>query len=127
MTHWADQYVGLPPEGAWPCWALVRKVWMERIGFFMPSFDGQEKETAVRLGSEKFHQVAVGDEQELDAVLIWVPKRDASADTGFRNAETHIGVVAAKGLVLHVEQGRASVIEPIKRVKVSRVLRGPWA
>lgn len=127
MTHWADEYVGRPAEGARPCWALVRRVWIDRLGFVMPSFDEHDKEQAVRLGAEAFTSVPLGQEQELDAVMMVVPVRDRAGQTGFRHAETHIGVVVAPGLILHVEHGKRAVVEAIRDQKVSRVLRGPWA
>lgn len=125
--HWADAYVGRPASGARPCWELVRRVWIDRLGFVMPSFDEHDKEAAVRLGAEKFTAVTLGQEQELDAVMMRVPMRDRAGATGFRHAETHIGVVVSRGLVLHVEQGRTAVVEPIRSQQVSRILRGPWA
>jgi hypothetical protein len=125
--HWADRYVGLPAQGKRPCWQLVRQVWIDRLGFEMPSFeDERDSERAVAIGSQTFTAVPRGQEKELDAVMVYVPMRDKSSPAGFRNAETHVGVIVAPGLVLHVEQDRTAVIEPIKRLKVSRILRGPW-
>lgn len=127
MACWADAYVGSPAEGARPCWALVRRVWVDRLGFVMPSFDEHDKEQAVRLGTAEFVPVERGKEQELDVVMMLVPMRDAKAPRGFRTSETHVGVVVAPGLVLHVEQGRTATVDPIRTQKVSRILRGPWA
>lgn len=128
MSHWADQYVGLPAQGLRPCWALVRKVWIERLDYWMPSFDGEDDpERAVAAGAQSFVPVAVGQEREFDAVMMNVPMRDKGAAHGFRSAETHIGVVVSPGLVLHVEKGKTSVIDGMKALQVSRILRGPWA
>lgn len=129
MTHWADAYVGRPARGARPCWDLVRQVWIDRLGFVMPSFDEtDDPEEAVGLGASRFAHVATGLEMELDAVMMLVPLQTRSQGRlGFRNAETHIGVVARPGLVLHVEKGRTAVVEDIRALKVSRILRGPWA
>lgn len=129
MSHWADQYVGRPARGARPCWDLVRQVWIDRLGFVMPSFeDTADPEEAVALGAARFAHVATGREKEMDAVMMLVPLQSRSAgNVGFRNAETHIGVVVAPGLVLHVEKGGTAKVEDIRNLKVSRILRGPWA
>lgn len=117
--HWADRYVGLPAKGRWPCWALVRLVWLERLGFVMPSFeDLYDKHEAVRIGAQAFRQVPVSEAQEMDAVMMDVP--------GVRGADPHIGVVVKRGLVLHVELDRSSVIEPLRELRPRRILRGPW-
>ena len=124
--HWADAYVGRPAAGPRPCWALVRQVWIDRLGFTMPAFDAETEEQAVALGAQAFTEVPRGQEQELDAVMMKVPMRDRASLAGFRHAETHIGVVVAKGLVLHVERDSAAMIEDLRSLKVSRILRGPW-
>lgn len=126
--HWADQYVGRPASGRRPCWQLVRQVWADRIGFHMPSFERDDAEKAVEIGSQAFTAVAIGEEKELDAVMMMVPMRDKASASGFRAAETHVGVIVSKGLVLHVEQGGTAKIDSIKSkgLKISRILRGPW-
>lgn len=125
--HWADAYVGRPAVGSKPCWALVRQVWIDRLGFTMPAFESETEEEAVALGSSAFSEVPRGQEKELDAVMMKVPMRDRRSPAGLRHAETHIGVVVAPGLVLHVERERTAVIERLRDLKVSRILRGPWS
>lgn len=126
--HWADAYVGRPAMGRRPCWRLVRQVWANHLGFVMPSFDEQDSdEQAVALGAATFRAVPVGEEREFDAVMMMVPMRDRTVGPrGCRSVETHIGVVAARGLVLHVEQGRTARVDALKGLQVSRLLRGPW-
>lgn len=125
MTHWADKYVGLPAEGRRPCWLLVRKVWADRLGFEMPRYDElQNPEFAIRTGEKTFREVPKNQAQEFDAVVMSIPARSRSGK--FVPLEAHIGVVVSAGLVLHVEEGGRSMIEPIKSLHVSRVMRGPW-
>ncbi len=123
--HWADTYVGRAPEGARPCWMLVRQVWIDRLGFEMPRFDEFDSpEAAARHGTMTFRPVPKGEERDLDAVMMFVPLRDGKGR--FRNAEAHVGVIAGRGLVLHCERGRTAFIEPLRGLHVSRIIRGPW-
>jgi hypothetical protein len=128
MSHWADRYVGLPAVGPRPCWDLVRRVWAERLGFEMPHFnETDDPEGTIAREAVAFAPVPPGQEKEFDAVMMLVPHRTAApGPRPFRLAETHIGVVAARGLVLHVEFGRTAAIDPLRAMKVSRILRGPW-
>lgn len=90
----------------------------------MPRFDEEDDpEKAIALGARKFIEVARGQEREMDAVMMMVPTRSPA---GVRTVEKHMGVVVAKGLVLHVEEGRTSIIEDLRDLHVSRILRGPW-
>lgn len=125
MTHWADSYVGLPAEGRWPCWQLVRSVWEKQLGFILPTFDElNSKSEAIRIGSSKFSPIRIGDEKEYDAVMINVPVKVGLKS--WRNEEAHIGVVVKPGLVLHVHEKEHSKIESILGQSVSRIIRGPW-
>lgn len=121
--HWADSYVGRPAEGARPCWNLVRQVWIDRLGFTLPRYDDTDPSGAIAGNEHAFRAVPRGAEEECDAVMMIVPVR---RNGGFWPAEAHIGVVVAKGLVLHVEEGATAVVEPLKSLRVSRVMRGPW-
>lgn len=128
MSHWADLYVGLPAAGHRPCWDLVRRVWAERLGFQMPRFDEtDDPEGTIAREATAFTPVLRGQEREFDAVMMLVPHRTTTtAQRPYRLAETHIGVVAARGLVLHVELGRTATVDPLRGMRVSRILRGPW-
>lgn len=125
MTHWADKYVGLPCEGKWPCWNLVRKVWKNELKFILPTYEDQElPEEAIALGERKFVQVMPGAHQPFDAVMMFIPRLNS---TGFyRKVEAHIGVIVKDDLVLHIHLGCHSSLESIKNLSVSRVIRGPW-
>lgn len=124
--HWADTYVGRPAQGKRPCWLLVRQVWIDRLGFTLPSYEDGTVSVAIARNESTFREVARGEQKELDAVMMTVPARDDSHPRGFRAVEAHIGVMVSKDLVLHVEEGRTAVVEPLKQLHVSRIMRGPW-
>lgn len=125
MTHWADQYVGLPATGKWPCWHLVRKVWRDELNFKLPSFEEQQlPEDAIHLGDRTFVPVMPGAHQPFDAVMMYIPRQNANGF--YRKVEAHIGVIVKDSLVLHVHLGAHSCIEPLRELSVSRIIRGPW-
>jgi len=115
---WADKYVGLPAEGKWPCWALVRSVWKRELGFVMPSFEGQREEDAIDLGSANFVSVIPTQEAPFDALL------NKTNVIGF--PKFHIGVIVKKGLVLHVNEGDVSLIDHVSILRPFKLFRGPW-
>lgn len=125
--HWADQYVGLPPEGRDPCWLLVRRVWAEQCGQALPRFDDvedPEREFQAQALRRGFVNVARHGERPFDAVLMNETVRDR--DGGFRSAVQHIGVVVRPGLLLHVKRGELSCIETLRSQAVARIVRPPW-
>ena len=125
MSHWADRYVGLKAEGFRPCWMLVRQVWHEQLRFLLPRFNELDnRQDAVNLGEKGFRLIPLGQETAYDAVLMKEPVKINGKV--HHKIESHIGVVASRGLVLHVHEGEFSVITPIRDLQVSRILRGPW-
>jgi hypothetical protein len=123
MAHWADSYVGLPGCGPFPCWDLVRRVWAERAGVIYPSFRDTGARVAVIAGqARKGREIGIGLERELDAVIMTVPLRQG---LGWISAPAHLGVVAAPGLVLHVQEGALSQIDPLAGLGVVRIVRMP--
>lgn len=107
---WADAYVGLPPEGERPCWRLARRVLSECLGIDLPAYDGADPVAAVGREEARFRRVRRGTERAGDVALM---SRDG----------LHIGIVTAPGLVLHAERGRASVVEAMDGLNVTRILR----
>jgi hypothetical protein len=125
MTHWADKYVGLPAQGKWPCWQLVRSVWVKELDFNLPSFEEQDlPEGAIALGDREFHRVSPGSHQPFDAVMMYTPRLKKLG--GYGKVEAHIGIIVKDDLVLHVHIGYTSSIESLKGLAVSRIIRGPW-
>ena len=123
--HWADKYVGLPAEGRWPCWSLVRQVWQNELGFVLPTFEEQAMpEDAIAIGHRDFVPVMPGAHQPFDAVMMYVPR--ATRVGSYRRVEAHIGVIVKDSKVLHVHLGCTSSIDPLRELGVSRIIRGPW-
>lgn len=107
---WADAYVGLPPVGERPCWHLARRVLAECLGVELPAYDGSDPVAAVGREEQRFRRVRRGAERAGDVALM---SRDG----------LHIGIVTAPGLVLHCERGRASVVESMDQLHVTRIMR----
>lgn len=125
MGHWADRYVGLPAEGKRPCWMLVRQIWHEQLRFLLPRYDEFDNpQEAISLNEEGFVAVPIGLEQAYDIALMKEPIKVKGKV--HHHLESHVGIVAARGLVLHVHEGEFSRITPIKDLSVSRIFRGPW-
>lgn len=127
MARWADEYVGLPflaggrDRAGLDCWGLLRLVWAERLGLIMPRFDGTDDPAeTILLESAAMAEVERGCERELDGVVM---ATERLAGLGFRLAPTHVGVVTARGQVLHIEEGRLSMIEPMGMLQVVRIVR----
>ena len=127
VTPWAGKYIGIPHQehgltrAGISCWGLLRLVWMEMIGFESPSFSGVPNRPAMlEEYSKQFEPVARGQEQEFDAVVMETEYRRRE---NWVMAELHVGVIAYKGLVLHVHEGFLSHIEDIRRLRVTRILR----
>lgn len=118
MAHWADKYVGMPAEGDHPCWLLVRRVWIEQIGFFMPRFDDcSEPWAEVTEQSKKFIPIPEAESREFDAVIM----------NGTSRHRFHIGVIASPGLVLHVHEEETARVDKLKSLHPKQILRGAWS
>jgi cell wall-associated NlpC family hydrolase len=111
-----ERYVGVPwrelgrDVQACDCFGLLRLVYLEQLGLELPDFGyaiedrgGQAQLIAAQVRSH-WRQVAVGTERPFDAVLMR-EGRELS----------HVGIVVGRGLLLHVERGASSVIEPYRR------------
>jgi len=113
MGRWAEKFVGLAARGKHPCWLLVRQVWEEQLRFHMPSYEEADAYKAISENEGMFFEVPRGQEKPYDAVLM-------------KGMFPHIGVVVAKGQVLHVPIGEHSRVEDFRDVKIERIMRGPW-
>lgn len=127
LKPWAGNYIGIPhaehglTRDGISCWGLLRMVWMEMLGFESPSFSGISNRPAMLEDySKKFAPVVRGQEREFDAVVMETEYRRRDK---WVMAELHVGVIAYKGLVLHVHKGFCSHIEDIRKLRVTRILR----
>jgi cell wall-associated NlpC family hydrolase len=122
-----DQYVGIPyvDRGrslvGCDCYGLLHLVFRELRGLELPSF-AEDYVTAADSAAiadlingelEPWHQVEAGLERTFDGVLM----RDGREGR-------HIGIVAAPGLMLHVERGETSRIERYGAPRMVRRLIG---
>lgn len=116
MTHWSRSYIGLPwvPGGrdaqGCDCWGLARLVYRDVAGIALDPLNGlyvtaeEREDIAAIVAGEMAHgpwrAVAPGAERELDVLL-------------FRclGLQSHVGVVAGRGLMLHATAGQTSAIE----------------
>ncbi|MGN6549766.1 MAG: NlpC/P60 family protein [Pararhizobium sp.] len=120
-----DRYVGLPwldrgrtCDGV-DCWGLLRLVYAGELGIELPSFATDYADTSDRgrinvlVAEERDPWVPVerGREQPCDVVLI-------------RERPWHVGAVVRRGLMLHIEQDRSSVIEPYTTMRHAARVEG---
>lgn len=122
-AHWSMPYVGLPwlPMGrtaaGCDCWGLVRLIYQEVAQIDLDPLDGryvtaeERADIAAIIRGERatgqWVPVELGGEADLDVIVLhWL---------GF---QSHVGVVAGRGLMLHAMAGQPS--------GVVRYLEGRW-
>lgn len=97
-SHWSSFYIGRPwGRGGLTCWGLARQVYADELGIELPRF-----------GAELWREIEPAEAREFDLVLFRC-----------RGLETHVGLVAGRGLMLHAAKGAGSRIE--------RTGTGHWA
>jgi cell wall-associated NlpC family hydrolase len=148
---WVADYIGLPwrergrPRAGWraaradeevagcDCWGLLRLVLAERFGIDVPAYDGRYADTSDRAELVALIRGGTGPWR-----AIWTS--DAGGGVGgtaaagiqagdgvlFRLAgqPCHVGVVVAKGWMLHVQGGTDSGLERFDGVRWARRLAG---
>ncbi len=126
MTHWSDEYLGLPytPQGrslaGLDCWGAVFLV-LPAHGLPVPSYAGEyasaeeRQEIAGLIDGAKPQWRRVEAAQELDLVT-------------FRRGrhESHVGIVIKPGLMLHITQDKPSCIERYDTGYWANRLTGIW-
>lgn len=113
---WSDAYTGIPfradgrtREGL-DCWGLVVTVYRERLGVTLPEFPGAYPDVSpqamrnaagvARIERERWRRV--DDPRPLDVALLRI-----------QGLPCHVGVVVAKGKMLHIMAGIESVVEDL--------------
>ncbi len=133
LPAWVSQYIGLPfvehgrTRAGVDCWGLIRLVLDERFGVAVPSYvngyaSTTDHEVLGRLIASQmtpwrevpFDKLRMrGDERAGDVALLRV-----------RGQPMHVGLVVAKGCMLHVEEGIATCLERYDGPRWARRLLG---
>ncbi len=129
MSHWADQYVGLPfkergrDKTGLDCWGLTRLVLAERAGLVLPMWDGSEDSVeAVSREAANFKEIPIDDAQELDVVIML---EEVRMGLGWELHPVHTGLVITPRTVLHIRKNSHSCIEPFTRLRIVSVRTSP--
>lgn len=121
---WWSRYVGLPfgeGRGQVTCWALVRRVYADRLGVDLPEYgeisahDLVRVARAMRAGQNEGWR-AVDRPQALDVVLM-------RSGRGGR-AVVHVGVMVDGARVLHVEEQTAAAVVPLRHPTIAGRIAG---
>lgn len=112
---WCGPYIGAPysddgkAKGSFNCWTLFAHVQRTVFGVDIADYDGpvwkgregvEAMAEAARAFAQRFAEVSPGSEREGDAVLMRL-----------RGHPIHIGVVTARGSMLHVYRDTDAVVE----------------
>jgi len=111
-AHWSTSYVGTPylefgrTLAGCDCWGLACVVYAAELGITLPSYDGlyasteEHAEIAALLADGKSSWSLTSQPRSFDLV-------------GFRRGkwETHVGIIVAPGLMLHVAADDQAKIE----------------
>lgn len=104
------------------CWGLVILWKKEQMGEILPTYDEFYLDTEDRAAAELIKEVKdepqwlpllPGEEKEGDVILLRI-----------KGLPWHVGVVAGKNKMLHVERGAESVIEPYNGLKWNKRIIG---
>ena len=125
-SFWWNKYIGIPfadnssDIAGSDCWGLVKMVYREQLGIDLPgplgiSADDRDRSAAaIRAQAEALWE-RTNNPQPGDVALFRVAGYDS-----------HVGLAAAPGMILHVRQGRDSVIEPLCARTFGTSFRGYW-
>lgn len=103
------------------CWGLVRLAYRLGLGLDLPSCadgyvtaaDASAVDSLIQGGRPDWQVIPVSEAQVWDLVLIY-------------DHPWHVGLVAYAGRMLHLPEGRASVIEPFSTGRFSRRVEGVY-
>lgn len=108
---WVNQYMSIPfremgrDRRGVDCWGMVRIVLREQAGIEVPShevnsFDGRAVLKAIAAEHVTWQRIPLGEEQSFDVVVM---RAHYAHEAKWYGAETHVGIVVTRGLVLHIE------------------------
>lgn len=125
---WAADYIGIPwrdtgrDRSGCDCWGLARLVLWERFGIEVPLYAGVGYETHDNDALAKL----IADERDAAWARAWRPILVAEARAGdlillaMEKRPIHLGLVAAPGWMLHIEEGVDSACEAYDDMKWGR-------
>ncbi|MCI0557368.1 MAG: hypothetical protein MN733_02655, partial [Nitrososphaera sp.] len=130
-THWTDKYVGVPfvEDGATfkgcNCWGLIRLVYYCEAQILLPEYAIQADDlraTVREIANNKGygdwpHAVPLGQEVALDVVTMRSVRSEYEGKVAV--IENHLGVIAWRGMILHVEREANTVLLPLKHWSVA--------
>lgn len=97
VRHWTSRYLGRPwGDDGLTCWGLARDIYRDELGVDLPEL------------RSRWREIEPAEAREFDLALF-----------RSRGLETHVGLVAGRGLMLHVAKGAVARIE--------RTGAGHWA
>lgn len=122
MTMWSNDYIGLPwrargrTRAGVDCWGLVRLIYWERLGLALPDYSETyvTAEERAEIAAVVAGATLAGDWREVAEPLAF-----DIALIRIGGLESHVGIVAAPGLMLHVTEGHDS--------EIVRLSSGQWA
>lgn len=124
MTPWPERFIGIPylefgrDRAGCDCWGLVRLVYQEQRGIFLPRYDTVEPadyESRIDAARRTPQWLAViGPWREYDLARMWTSIK--VKDKRVR-AAVHIGIVTQGQNILHMQEGDAAICEPASALK----------
>ena len=111
IDHFAVQAVGVPFKAGgadfrgWSCWGMLRAAYRECFGLELPDLEDcrlqgpEEVRPALDALALAYREIPPGQERPGDVLLL-------------RGHPCHAAMVVALGLMLHVDRGCATCIEP---------------
>ena len=127
IPDWTAEYIGLPfrehgrDRNGVDCWGLVVLTATERFGIRLPTYvadyasthDADDIGRLVRGQMDLWREVSRGHERPGDVVLMRL-----------LNQPMHVGMVVARGWMLHIEQGIDACLERYDGAKWRRRVMG---
>jgi cell wall-associated NlpC family hydrolase len=118
---WLKKYVGLPfvnggrDFNGVDCWGLVRLVLKEECRVEVPSYGdisaGELAKVANMVGTESMREPWIPVAGKARCFDVAVMHR--------RKSPIHVGIIAERGLLLHIEEATSAVIVPLNHPSVS--------
>lgn len=125
---WVADYIGEPYDAlCWNCWTLVREIADRHLGMALPAFDrieaGARPEVAKTIATESDRWQTVLTRDEIIAGM----KGEVLGDVAvirYGTYASHVGLVIAPSLMLHVDEGNPTHIANIRSAVWKRRIEG---